>query len=107
MALKIETFSNVTGSSALFKALGHPLAQPGLARMIAKLASKPSVALYDPLGFAQTLAELAEAYAERDHWKRSFEIVRDEMQQLGAILCSREPDRRLVVYERELLICRL
>ena len=50
MALKIETFSNVTGSSALFKALGHPLAQPGLARMIAKLAAKPKVALYDPLG---------------------------------------------------------
>lgn len=60
MALKIETFSNVTGSSALFKALGHPLAQPGLARMIAKLAAKPRVALYDPLGFAQTLAELSD-----------------------------------------------
>ena len=37
MALKIETFSNVTGSSALFKALGHPLAQPGLARMIGSM----------------------------------------------------------------------
>ncbi len=65
MALKIETFSNVTGSSALFKALGHPLAQPGLARMIAKLAAKPSVALYDPLGFAQTLAELADLSSVR------------------------------------------
>ena len=60
MALKIETFSNVTGSSALFKALGHPLAQPGLARLIARLAAKPSVAVYDPLGFTQTLAELTD-----------------------------------------------
>ncbi|MBM3547949.1 MAG: hypothetical protein FJX54_13440 [Alphaproteobacteria bacterium] len=60
MALKIETFSNVTGSSALFKALGHPLAQPGLSRLVARLAAKPAVALYDPFGFAPTLAELCD-----------------------------------------------
>jgi hypothetical protein len=60
MALKIETFSNVTGSSALFKALGHPLALPGLSRLIARLAATPAVALYDPSGFAPTLAELAD-----------------------------------------------
>ena len=65
MALKIETFSNVTGSSALFKALGHPLAEPGLARLIARLAAKPAVALYDPAGFARTLAELADLSAIR------------------------------------------
>jgi hypothetical protein len=65
MALKIETFSNITGSSALFKALGHPLARPGIARLIERLAAKSAVALYDPNGFAATLAELADLSAVR------------------------------------------
>jgi len=60
MALRIETFSNVTGSSALFKALGHPLARPGLKRLVERLSAKQAVALYDPFGFSGTLAELCD-----------------------------------------------
>jgi hypothetical protein len=58
MALAIETFSNVKGGSSLFKALGHPLAAPRLEALIARLALKPRVALYDPDGFAATLGAL-------------------------------------------------
>ena len=54
----------------------------------------------------QTLAELAvalaDAYAERDHWHRSFDTVLDEMQQLAGIMLMRTPDRRLVITKQEL-----
>ena len=57
MALRIETFSNVSGGNAVFKALGHPLAARKMPAFMERLGDGP-VALYDPLGFAATLAEL-------------------------------------------------
>ena len=57
MALQIKTFSNVTGGDAFFKAIGHPLAARGMPALLDRLASGP-VAIYDPYGLAQTLAEL-------------------------------------------------
>ncbi|MFQ5954756.1 MAG: hypothetical protein ACE5JZ_06820 [Kiloniellales bacterium] len=58
MALGIETFSNLTGGDALFKALGHPLAAAPMARLLDRLAGAGAVALYDPLGALGSMAEL-------------------------------------------------
>ena len=57
MALKIETFSNVKGGNAFFKAVSHPLARDKAAALIAHLRAAGPVAIYDPLGFAEGLAE--------------------------------------------------
>lgn len=57
MPLRIETFSNVTGGSSFFKAVGHPLAAPKAAILMARLASFGPVAFYDPLGLLSGLAE--------------------------------------------------
>jgi hypothetical protein len=50
--LKIKTFSNATGGSVLFKALGHPLTSPPMHRLIKSLSSFNRIAVYDPLGQA-------------------------------------------------------
>ncbi|AWK87575.1 hypothetical protein [Azospirillum thermophilum] len=57
MPLRIETFSNVTGGSSFFKAVGHPLAAPKAAILTARLASYGPVAFYDPLGLLSGLTE--------------------------------------------------
>ncbi len=58
MALKIETFSNQTGGASLFKAISHPLAAADARALVARLEASRAVALYDPLGFAATFAEI-------------------------------------------------
>lgn len=58
MALRIETFSNVTGGNSSFKALGHPLAAPKAADLLASLRKAGPIAVYDPLGLAEPFAEL-------------------------------------------------
>lgn len=58
MALKIETFSNVKGGNAFYKAVCHPLAGRKAAPLIAKIAAAGPVALYDPLDLAQPFSEL-------------------------------------------------
>jgi hypothetical protein len=58
MALEIETFSNQTGGASLFKAISHPLAAAPARTLLAKLEGSGPVALYDPLGFAATFAEI-------------------------------------------------
>lgn len=58
MALRIDTFSNQTGGNALFKALGHPVGAERLQALIARLAGSGPVAIYDPLGFLVTVANL-------------------------------------------------
>ncbi|MFQ5774774.1 MAG: hypothetical protein ACE5GS_09675 [Kiloniellaceae bacterium] len=57
MALRIETFSNVKGGNAFFKAIGHPLTARRMPDLLARLGARP-VAVYDPLGYAATLAEI-------------------------------------------------
>ena len=57
MALRIETFSNVKGGDAFFKAIGHPLTARRMPAFLRRLADGP-VAVYDPYGFAGTLAEI-------------------------------------------------
>ncbi len=58
MALRIETFSNVKGGDAFFKAVGHPLALSGARDLTARLAKSGSVAIYDPLGLVDAFASL-------------------------------------------------
>lgn len=48
MALNIQTFSNVTGGSTYFKALGHPLAAEAGRTLARRLSEDGSVAVYDP-----------------------------------------------------------
>lgn len=57
MALQIETFSNVKGGNAFFKAIGHPLTARRMPAFLRRLADGP-VAIYDPFGFAGALAEI-------------------------------------------------
>jgi hypothetical protein len=56
--LKVKTFSNATGGSALFKALGHPLTFPKMQYLIKTLSSFNNVVVYDPLGQAAELEAL-------------------------------------------------
>lgn len=56
MSLKIKTFSNVTGGSSFFKALGHPVTAEKMPALLAKLAAHRAVAFYDPLGHAEDVA---------------------------------------------------
>src|SRR3954462_13296647 len=58
MALRIETFSNVKGGDAFFKAIGHPLALAGARDLIARLAKSGPVAIYDPLGLVDAFASI-------------------------------------------------
>jgi hypothetical protein len=58
MALRIETFSNIKGGDAFFKAVGHPLAIAPARTLIGRLATLGPVAIYDPLGLAEAFASL-------------------------------------------------
>jgi hypothetical protein len=65
MALKIETFSNAKGGNSFFKALGHPLSATLAANLLEKLRGMGAVAVYDPLGMAESFCEFY-ALAELD-----------------------------------------
>ena len=58
MALRIETFSDVKGGNAFYKAVVHPLAARKIAGLLRSIADKGSVAIYDPLGFIEPFAEI-------------------------------------------------
>ena len=58
MALRIETFSNQRGGDSFFKAVGHPGVQDKARALRARLLSEGPVAIYDPLGFAESFAAL-------------------------------------------------
>lgn len=52
MPLRIETFRNDVGGSAVYKALSHPLAAPAAHALIERLSAHGSIAIYDPDGIA-------------------------------------------------------
>jgi hypothetical protein len=56
--LQIQTFDQRAGGNVLYKALAHPLAAEGIARLYAKLSGTGPVALYDPDGIAEPLLAL-------------------------------------------------
>ncbi len=57
MPLKIETFSNVSGGNAFFKALTHPVAAEKARGLLRALQAKGPVAIYDPLNIAEAVAQ--------------------------------------------------
>ncbi|HUH84061.1 MAG TPA: hypothetical protein VLX85_05600 [Stellaceae bacterium] len=57
MPLRIETFSNSRGGNAFFKAVTHPLAARAMPPLLDRLG-RGKVALYDPEGCADALADL-------------------------------------------------
>jgi len=57
MPLKIETFSNVSGGNAFFKALTHPIAAEKARGLLRALQAKGPVAIYDPLNIAEAVAQ--------------------------------------------------
>ena len=57
MALRIETFSNVTGGNAFFKAVTHPVAARRAEKLLQRLAAAGRVAVYDPMGLLEGFAE--------------------------------------------------
>ena len=56
--LQIHTFDQRQGGNVLYKALAHPLAAEGIAKLYARLAQSGPVALYDPDGIADPLLAL-------------------------------------------------
>jgi len=56
--LQIQTFDARAGGNVFYKALAHPLAAEGFARLYAKLAQAGPVALYDPDGIADALVAM-------------------------------------------------
>ena len=57
MPLRIETFSNVSGGNAFFKALTHPLAAEKSLKLLESLRAKSGVAVYDPLNLSEVVGE--------------------------------------------------
>jgi hypothetical protein len=60
--LDIETFDNLKGGSAVYKALAHPVAAEGLARLAGRLNGAGLVAVYDPDGIAGPLMALSPGF---------------------------------------------
>jgi hypothetical protein len=52
MPLRIETFSNASGGSSIYKAMAHPLATAPARALVAELAANGPVSIYDPDGIA-------------------------------------------------------
>ncbi|MFI4988375.1 MAG: hypothetical protein ACHQF3_13125 [Alphaproteobacteria bacterium] len=102
MALEIETFNNLTGGNAFFKAVGHPLALPKLASLLARLEQRGPVAVYDPLGFAPGFAALHPAVR-----RRLASVFVQSVEEVGAerLGCSAQPVSELPASEaRSLLV---
>jgi hypothetical protein len=59
--LDFETYDNSRGGSVVYKALAHPVAADGLARIAASLHGCGPVAVYDPDGMAGLLLSLTPA----------------------------------------------
>jgi len=56
MKLRIETFSNLKGGNAFYKAITHPLAARAMAGLLRRIENR-RLAIYDPLGLAAGAGE--------------------------------------------------
>lgn len=81
MKLRIETFSNVKGGGAFFKAIGHPLTAVRARALFTELATTGPMALYDPLGLAPELLALYDLSAAdmRAAYVQKTEALGDEI----------------------------
>lgn len=87
MGLNIETFSNVTGGNALYKALAHPLAGEKIEPLIDELARAGPVAIYDPLAQAASFAALYDL----SRWEITASFLQ-RIEELGQALLGRRPE---------------
>jgi hypothetical protein len=58
MPLALETFSNIKGGNAFFKAITHPLAAAKATALLDGLSNAGSIAIYDPLSYAAAFDEV-------------------------------------------------
>ena len=81
--LPIQTFDARAGGNVLYKALAHPVAAEGLARLAGRLGAGP-LALYDPDGVADALAALSPGLP------RPAEVYVSDVDQLGTVRAGQE-----------------
>ncbi len=118
MTLNIQTFSNTSGGSALFKALGHPDAVERAHALIARLERAGPVAVYDPAGQLATLAAMydlsslqvvgvfvqdVERVGERLLGEKTQPITELKGAQVGTVFLAAFDAARLVDHIRPLL----
>ncbi|MFM9912152.1 MAG: hypothetical protein ACKVN9_01280 [Methylophilaceae bacterium] len=94
MKLRIETFSNLKGGGAFFKAIGHPLVAAKAQAFFADIASKGRVAVYDPLGLALELVSLYDLSALdiRATFVQKIESLGEVLLGHGALPITRLPE---------------
>ncbi|HEX9159388.1 MAG TPA: hypothetical protein VF835_04095 [Rhizomicrobium sp.] len=116
MPLRIETFRNDVGGSAIYKALSHPLAALQAHALIAGLAAAESLAVYDPDGIAATFdefyplarANLVHYFVQNvDHLQRRFRNLQAQpvteiadARVAAVFVASFDPERRLPAIRR-------
>ncbi len=86
MPLDIETFSNIHGGNCAFKAFGHPLVTEPARVMIAGLAQRGPVAVYDHSGLADILAALHDVSG-----LEVADVFVQRIEDLGTRILGREP----------------
>ncbi len=75
---------------------------PGMQKLL-RLLNDPKMAAEIGKVLAEVAAELADAYEERTHWRKTAETVLAEMKVLAGCMLMQQPDRRLVITKAEML----
>lgn len=75
---------------------------PAMSKLL-KLLNSPKMAAEIGQTLAEVAAELADAYAERNHWRNTATGTIAEMKILAGIMLMKQPDRRLVIKKSEML----
>src|SRR5208337_2772915 len=106
MPLRIETFSNVSGGNAFFKALTHPLAAEKAHGLLRTLRAQGPVALYDPLNMAGTVAQACDiaslplaGYYVQDVEARGRVFAGQPAQLITALRDSKAPSLFITAFE--------
>ncbi|MFM2043233.1 MAG: hypothetical protein RLY86_1809 [Pseudomonadota bacterium] len=111
MALRIETFSTVSGGNAVFKALGHPLVAKRADKLLSELRCAGPVAIYDPLSIATpfnelyplTGVEIAAAYVQ-DVGRIGTRVLGCEAEPVTALVGSRARVLFIVAFDADKLL---
>ncbi len=95
MPIQIETFSNIHGGNAFFKAISHPLVAEKVAHLFAEM-SKGKVAIYDPMAQADAFTQFYDlsklplaGYYIQNIEKKAAQFAGQKAQLITAIAASR------------------